>query len=421
MEARGHVSRVALPSGGFPEYDALQFRLFRVLLGMYLTWHFASLLPFAGELFGGHGTLGDARLNPTFGLFPDPLYFLDSDLAVTGFVAGLVVLALLFVLGIRRRLVALVLWFGWASLFNRNNLISNPGIPYIGWILLACALVPSGESGTSDGERWAFPKVLFVGAWVLLALGYGVSGLEKAKSPSWVDGTALVHLMRNPLARDTLFRTWMLGLPLPLLRGLTWLALALELAFAPLALFRVTRPLAWLSIVGMHLGILTVVSFADLTMGMLLFHLFTFDPRWLRPLPVPAGTEPPIVFFDGVCGLCDSVVDLIQQADRQGIFRYSPLQGEAAKRLSEIPRGRNGDYGTVMLFDEGREYQKSDAVLKILSRLGGLYRAVSWLHVLPKGIRDVGYDLVARYRYRIFGKKEACRIPTPAERALFID
>ena len=124
-------------------------------------------------------------------------------------------------------------------------------------------------------------------------------------------------------------------------------------------------------------------------MGTQLSH-FPLFARWLPAVPVPEGTEPPIVFFDGVCGLCDSIVDVIQQADRQGIFRYSPLQGEAAKRLSEIPRGKDGDYGTVMLLDEGREYQKSDAVLKILSRLGGLYRVMSWLRVLDI-IRRCGY------------------------------
>jgi predicted DCC family thiol-disulfide oxidoreductase YuxK len=135
----------------------------------------------------------------------------------------------------------------------------------------------------------------------------------------------------------------------------------------------------------------------------------------------PAEREHPIVFFDGVCGLCNTAVDWILRVDRGAIFRFSPLQGEAAKRLSEIPRGKGGDLGTVVVLDEGREYRKSDAVMRVLWRLGGVYRVLAWLRVVPRFLRDAVYDGIARVRYRVFGKRDACRVPTAEERGRFLE
>src|SRR5690606_34884204 len=104
-----------------------------------------------------------------------------------------------------------VLWFGWAALFNRNNLISNPGVPYVGLLLLMIAIVPDGEPGRWRGRPvapgdWFMPAAVWRGVWFLLAAGYTFSGLAKLGSPSWVDGTALHHLISNPLARPSLLR-----------------------------------------------------------------------------------------------------------------------------------------------------------------------------------------------------------------------
>lgn len=106
------------------------------------------------------------------------------------------------------------------------------------------------------------------------------SGLVKLASPSWVDGTAFWHVAQNPLARDGFLRDVVLGLPAWGFQLLTWKALALEILFLPLALWHWTRPVIWLALVLMHVGILALVSFADLSAGMLMLHLFTVDSRW---------------------------------------------------------------------------------------------------------------------------------------------
>lgn len=283
-----------------------QFATFRVLLGAYLMVHFAHLLAYGTEVFSRHGVLPDARLNLTYGLFPDPLYRWDSPAMVAALLATLCTAAALLTLGIARRAAAVVLWFGWAALFHRNNLISNPSIPYVGLLLLLTVLVPLGEGlvprrrgGDGSGwtvadpdSDWRLPPAVYWTAWTVLAAGYTYSGAIKLGSPSWLDGTAFAHVLRNPLARPNAIRETLLALPATLLAVLTWGALATELAALPLSLWRTGRLVGWLSQVGMQLGILLVVSFGDLTAGMLLAHLFVVDPRWWSRRRAAAGTGP---------------------------------------------------------------------------------------------------------------------------------
>jgi len=184
------------------------------------------------------------------------------------------------------RAVAACLWYGWAALLNRNVLIANPGLAYVGWLLLACTLVTTetirigGKTVRIRLSSDTFPW-LYWGAWTLVALGYSLSGLHKLDSPSWIDGSALRHVLQNPLARDTPLVAWVLALPPIFLRVATWASLALELLFFPLGLFWHTRRVFWCAMLGMHLGMLLLVDFADLTLGVLIMHAFLFDARWL--------------------------------------------------------------------------------------------------------------------------------------------
>lgn len=261
-----------------------QFAAFRILLGTYLTVHFLQVVPCAAELFSAQGMLPDAKLNFTHGILSNPLEHWGTPAFATGFVMALALLSVAYGAGLWRRTCAVLLWFGWACLFNRNNLISNPSIPYIGLLLQLTALVPAGEPW-SLGRRdpaWKFPSSAYWVAWILMATGYTFSGWAKCSSPSWLDGTAMWHVLQNPLARPGLARDLMLQLPEGVLHLLTWGCLAAELLFVPLSFHRFTRIIAWSSMALMHLGILLVVDFADLSVGMLMIHAFTFDPSWFR-------------------------------------------------------------------------------------------------------------------------------------------
>mgnify|MGYP001175462049 FL=1 len=410
-----------------------QFTLFRIILGVYLCWHYTALIPYAAELFSGAGALADPSLNPTHGLFPNPLVWWPSPEFATGFVAVLAVLSALLAAGWRRRIVALVLWFGWAALFNRNNLIANPSLPYIGAILLFLAIVPDGEPLRWRGRTvkpgdWFFPFWVYAGAWFLMAAGYTFSGVVKLWSPSWVDGAAFRHLIDNPLARPGWVRDVFLVMPAWIHAALTWTILAAEILFLPLSLWRRGRMAVWAAMVAMHLGIILMVDFADLSLGMIMIHLFTFDPEWL-PARKPEAGRQPVLLYDGECGLCNAVLRLILREDVGAILRFAPLQGETGQAFLRSQKMDTEDFDSLVFIPdinradrenwrEGRDYfLRTDGVAAVLDALGGIWRVFSWLRVLPRRGRDLFYKFVARTRYRLFGEYR----PTPLPEATWVE
>jgi predicted DCC family thiol-disulfide oxidoreductase YuxK len=134
--------------------------------------------------------------------------------------------------------------------------------------------------------------------------------------------------------------------------------------------------------------------------------------------------QQPIVFFDGVCGLCNTAVDVLLRADRHHRLIFAPLQGETAQRLLHTPAHVNEtaepSFDTIVLLDAAGRHEKSDAALRICRHLGGFWRMWLAFYVLPEPIRDALYSFVARHRYAWFGKKDTCRLPTPEERQRFL-
>ena len=110
----------------------------------------------------------------------------------------------------------------------------------------------------------------------------------------------------------------------------------------------------------------------------------------------------------------------IIKRDRDGQFRFASLQSEAGRAIMEEHREPN-DLNTVILVHEGKLYRKSDAALKVLRRLGGAYGLLYLFWVVPRFIRHRVYDWVAARRYRFFGKKDSCMIPTPELRSRFLE
>jgi predicted DCC family thiol-disulfide oxidoreductase YuxK len=124
-----------------------------------------------------------------------------------------------------------------------------------------------------------------------------------------------------------------------------------------------------------------------------------------------------ILFFDGVCNLCNGFVDWLIRHDRRRIFRYSPLQGETAAGLNAIMEERPD---SIVLLDGGRAYVRSEAVIRIFENLGGFWKIVVVIKIVPVFMRDAAYDCIAARRYAIFGRRSACRLPSKAERDLFL-
>lgn len=254
------------------------FLFFRASFGLYLFIHFLELLPFAKELFSNQGMLPNASLSPLFFLFPNILWINDSPETV-------ILLALLGVFGSvclffgkGDRVTSLILWYILTCFFDRNPFISNPSLPYVGWLLLGFSAIPK----VKEKKDWRMPNCLFLAGWVAMSFGYSYSGYMKLGSPSWMDGSAMELILKNPLVRLTKFRDILLMLPKFLLMAFTYGALLLELLFGFLALFKNIRPWIWMALFLMHVSLLLLLDFADLTFGMILLHLFTFDPGFLK-------------------------------------------------------------------------------------------------------------------------------------------
>ncbi|MSU63189.1 MAG: DUF393 domain-containing protein [Pedosphaera sp.] len=121
----------------------------------------------------------------------------------------------------------------------------------------------------------------------------------------------------------------------------------------------------------------------------------------------------PVIVFDGVCNLCNGWVRFVVRRDSRKIFRFATLQSEAGRQLSKrCGFNSSGLFTSMLLFDDERHFTKSDAALRVLHRLGGIWRMLSLLLVIPRSLRDPVYDFIARNRYRLFGRSDACLIPT---------
>jgi predicted DCC family thiol-disulfide oxidoreductase YuxK len=140
-----------------------------------------------------------------------------------------------------------------------------------------------------------------------------------------------------------------------------------------------------------------------------------------------AATAGPVVLYDGICGLCNRYLQFVIRHDRHARFRFAPLQGAYATAVL-VRHGlkiETDPTSIVLVESPGTPAEKirvrSDAVLTVVSQLGGAWRLFGALRVVPRIFRDVVYDQVARVRYRIFGRLDACPIPDASTSARFID
>ncbi|MFZ0807145.1 MAG: DCC1-like thiol-disulfide oxidoreductase family protein [Candidatus Sulfotelmatobacter sp.] len=137
----------------------------------------------------------------------------------------------------------------------------------------------------------------------------------------------------------------------------------------------------------------------------------------------------PIILYDGVCGLCNRFVQFVLKRDPAARFRFAALQGEIAATILSRHNQSPTALDTLYLLAPSPDspdgellLARSDAVIFILRALGGIWPAVAFtLRLTPRPIRDWGYNLVARHRYRTFGRFDSCPLPTPETRARFLD
>ena len=396
-------------------YTGGQYSLFRLLFGLYLAVHFGHLSFYAAEVFSASGMLPEAHTSPLFAFAPSLLHLGDAPWFVVALTLTGVAAAVAFAAGRFDKLAAAWMMLLLVSLFARNPLIANPALPYVGLMLLAHLFVPPAPYGSlaargrpDPAAGWIMPRHVFGALTIVLCLSYSYSGYTKLLSPAWVSGETVALVLNNPLARDWFVRDAALWLPDAVPQLVTWFILYVELLFAPLFVLPIPRLRLWLwtGMLVVHLGFLLLLSFADLTIPMLLFHLLVFDPAWL---PARSFGRRATLHYDGECGVCHAAVRfaLGEVPTTAGTLSFRPMQCDFAdvKHIASW-RLEDGSRGC---------FEKTDAVVRLLQASGGVWRvAATALRAVPRPMRDAVYDVMARVRRKIAARPAGlCPVVTP--------
>ncbi|MEO6327763.1 MAG: thiol-disulfide oxidoreductase DCC family protein [Ginsengibacter sp.] len=128
-----------------------------------------------------------------------------------------------------------------------------------------------------------------------------------------------------------------------------------------------------------------------------------------------------IILFDGVCNLCNGTIQFIIKRDKKGYFNFASLQSLEGQKLLELHKLPLNNFNSFILIENERAYTRSTGALKVLKKLSGLWPLLYVFILIPKFIRDLVYNRIATNRYKWFGKKDECMIPTPQLKARFLN
>lgn len=129
----------------------------------------------------------------------------------------------------------------------------------------------------------------------------------------------------------------------------------------------------------------------------------------------------PIILFDGVCNLCEGVVKFLIRRDKNDVFRFASLQSEVGQALLQKFHLPTQNYNSFVLVVDEKVYLRSSAALKVCEFLGGFWKILAIFWLIPKPLRDAIYSYIAKNRYKWFGKRNKCIIPTPEIKRKFIE
>ncbi|HUC83190.1 MAG TPA: thiol-disulfide oxidoreductase DCC family protein [Flavisolibacter sp.] len=127
-----------------------------------------------------------------------------------------------------------------------------------------------------------------------------------------------------------------------------------------------------------------------------------------------------MILFDGVCNFCNAGINFILKQDKKKVFRFAALQSEAGQQLLQKHGLPTKKFASFVLIEEGKIFQKSTAGIKVYGKLPWYWKWTQLAWIVPTFLRDGIYNFIARNRYRWFGKKEACMIPSPEIRSRFL-
>jgi len=128
-----------------------------------------------------------------------------------------------------------------------------------------------------------------------------------------------------------------------------------------------------------------------------------------------------VILFDGECNLCNGVVRFIIKRDKKNVFKFASLQSAYGASVVSAHHLQSAPLETIVLVDGETIYTQSDAVITILKSLGGVWKLASVFKIIPKPVRNGVYRFIAKYRYKVFGKRETCMVPTEEMKSKFIE
>jgi len=131
--------------------------------------------------------------------------------------------------------------------------------------------------------------------------------------------------------------------------------------------------------------------------------------------------QQPVILFDGICNFCNGTVNFIIDKDKKKKFKFAALQSEAGQKVLNKFNLNVTDFDTIILTEGSKYYEKSTAALRIAKRLGGIWKLFYVFIIIPTFIRNFFYDIIAKNRYKWFGKRDSCRIPKSEERERFLE
>lgn len=133
------------------------------------------------------------------------------------------------------------------------------------------------------------------------------------------------------------------------------------------------------------------------------------------------SADKPVILFDGVCNYCNSMVNFVIRQDSEKKFRFATLQSDGGQKLLEEFELPKQDFNSFVFIQNNKAYLQSTAALKVMNLLPWYWKWTQAFWIIPKFLRDAVYDFVAKNRYKWFGRKEVCMIPTPEVRHRFLD
>jgi len=269
------------------KYSAQRFAWWRISFGAFLLYYSIRIWPYSIDLYsnvGSQGSLYGVTMNEhSYFHFPGLLLISASEPWVHFLCILQIVLSALFMIGYKRRIVSGLLWYVMASFFSKNPTTYSIELPYHGWILLSCVLIPEGDSFRKNkcDKNWHFPPILFWGAWLMVGLAYTYAGYTKFDTPRWWEGGATIAILKS-YHGYLWFQSLLDLIPPGLFLLLDRSFLLAEFLALPGYLIPQVRMATWFITGFMHVPILLMMNVPQISLGMLLIHFFIFDENWIQ-------------------------------------------------------------------------------------------------------------------------------------------